>query len=258
MKKIEIQAHRGVSNTCPENTLPAFERAIAESFAYIETDCKFTKDSVCVLLHDHTVNRTCRRAGGSPLDEQTKISSLTNDELQKLDAGIYMGDEFAGTHVPTLEEGLAFVKGKNIRIKLDNVFESFDERQFEIFCDIIEHADMGDQLAFACKTLPYLAYLAERFPDAEMNYDGIVTDEALEKAYKYAAGRLITWIPYDNGRAYWFAGEKANKNLCAKAKKYGRLGIWATATHDEVLYAVNEFDADAVESDGSIKPEHFV
>lgn len=53
-----IIAHRGASAYAPENTLQAFEKAIEMGAAVIETDVHQTKDSVVVIMHDLSVNRT--------------------------------------------------------------------------------------------------------------------------------------------------------------------------------------------------------
>ena len=62
---MNFQAHRGVSTEYPENTMPAFIAAVEQGYTYIETDPLVTKDNVCVLMHDKTLNRTCRNDDGS-------------------------------------------------------------------------------------------------------------------------------------------------------------------------------------------------
>jgi glycerophosphoryl diester phosphodiesterase len=47
-------AHRGASRECPENTLPAFERALARGADGIELDVHATRDGVVVVHHDPT------------------------------------------------------------------------------------------------------------------------------------------------------------------------------------------------------------
>ena len=64
---VKLQAHRGVSAECPENTMPAFITAIEQGYNAIETDVMATKDNVLVLHHDATINRTARRADGSDI-----------------------------------------------------------------------------------------------------------------------------------------------------------------------------------------------
>ena len=48
----KLQAHRGVSTDAPENTMAAFREAVRQGYEIIEFDPKFTKDNICVVLHD--------------------------------------------------------------------------------------------------------------------------------------------------------------------------------------------------------------
>ena len=92
-------AHRGASETHPENTIPAFMEAIAAGAQMIEFDIQLTKDSALVIMHDETVDRTTNGKG--------KVSELTLAEIRQLDAGSKKGAQYAGTRVPTFEEALA-------------------------------------------------------------------------------------------------------------------------------------------------------
>ena len=71
-----ICAHRGASDTHPENTLAAFHQAIRLGAQMIEFDVASSKDGQLVLMHDATVDRTT--------DGQGLVSDLTLSELQML------------------------------------------------------------------------------------------------------------------------------------------------------------------------------
>ena len=73
-----ICAHRGASDTHPENTLAAFREAIQLGAHMIEFDVALSKDGQLVLMHDTTVDRTT--------DGDGPVSELTLAELKKLDA----------------------------------------------------------------------------------------------------------------------------------------------------------------------------
>jgi glycerophosphoryl diester phosphodiesterase len=99
-------AHRGHSIACPENTLVAYQQAIALGVEMIECDVNITRDGKLVMIHDPTLDRTTNGSG--------RVSSATWDEIQRLDAGAKFGPEFAGSRVPSTEETLLTFKAAGI------------------------------------------------------------------------------------------------------------------------------------------------
>ena len=57
MHERRLYAHRGASAERPENTLPAFERAVEVGADSIETDVHMTRDGVPIIAHDDTALR---------------------------------------------------------------------------------------------------------------------------------------------------------------------------------------------------------
>ena len=71
-------AHRGLFDNrrgIPENSLPAFRRAVEAGYG-VELDVQLTADDRLVVFHDETLRRIC----GDP----RKLHELTYDELMKL------------------------------------------------------------------------------------------------------------------------------------------------------------------------------
>ncbi|WP_332696781.1 glycerophosphodiester phosphodiesterase [Halalkalibacter lacteus] len=57
-------AHRGWSSKAPENTLAAFQLALQEPPMYaVELDVHLSKDSIPVVIHDHSLERTTNGSG---------------------------------------------------------------------------------------------------------------------------------------------------------------------------------------------------
>jgi len=85
-----VIAHRGASAYRPENTLSAYELAVAQAADMIEIDLHCTRDGAVVVAHDAELER---------LGGRGEIGAATLAEVQALDAG-------AGERVPTLDEVL--------------------------------------------------------------------------------------------------------------------------------------------------------
>lgn len=102
--------HRGYNTIAPENTLSAYKLSKKNNFNIVETDVRFTKDNVPVLLHDETINRTARNKDGSVIAEQIKIEDITYQEALNYDFGIWKSKEFSGEKIPTLKEFLYLCK----------------------------------------------------------------------------------------------------------------------------------------------------
>jgi glycerophosphoryl diester phosphodiesterase len=56
-------AHRGGAGDWPENTMPAFEAAVALGYHYLETDVHLTRDGVLCAFHDDRLDRVTDRKG---------------------------------------------------------------------------------------------------------------------------------------------------------------------------------------------------
>ena len=93
-------AHRGLHDRelgIPENSLPAFARAVEQGKA-IELDLHATADNRLVVLHDFQLKRM---TGVPGIVEEWSLEDLRKLRLQGTDA-----------HIPTLDEVLELVDGK--------------------------------------------------------------------------------------------------------------------------------------------------
>ena len=260
MSKFRFQAHRGDSAFYPENTIASYSAAIAQGYDIIELDPRFTADNACVCFHDRNINRTARYDDGSVIEEPTPVSSILLKDLCRLDVGLFKGEEFRGTRVCTLAGALAYIaycENSSIGIKVDNVLQSYSQEQLEIFGKIIDHCGIVRQVGLTCYTLPYLKYMAERFPKCELHYDGVITPEALETCGRLSdAGRRVTiWVPYDNEATSWAKARKADAEYCRELHQYGEVGIWLISEPEELKMARDVFGADAIETNGTLKPD---
>lgn len=257
--RIRIEAHRGVGTDAPENTLPAFEAAARQGYDMIELDLKFTADDRCVVLHDSSVGRTGRHPDGSALEapENRKIAELTFDEARTLDYGLWKGESFRGTEIPLFSDVLAFAKQAGIPLKIDNSYELFTAERRELLYRLIEEADMGPLVGFTCANVSSYKEVAERFPEAEFHYDGVINPENVAALQTIAKGhRTTVWIPFPCDATSWVSDKirRASKEFTEELHALGfEVGIWLLRRDEELATAI-EYGADIIETDGAVKP----
>ena len=132
---LDLQGHRGARGLAPENTLPAFEAALAIGVNTLELDIGVTADDVLVISHDPYLNPTLARdASGAWLKARgPNLHSLTLAQLQTYDVGRINPDTayaktfssqqpVDGTRVPTLAALFARVQAlgaANVRFNIE-------------------------------------------------------------------------------------------------------------------------------------------
>lgn len=107
-----VVAHRGYSSKAPENTIAAFNMAIAARADYFECDVHRCKSGEIVVIHDETVDKTTNGSG--------KVSDFTLEQLKELSAGYSQkfGNQFETERIPTLNQVLKLAKGQ-IKVEIE-------------------------------------------------------------------------------------------------------------------------------------------
>ncbi|ERJ60541.1 glycerophosphodiester phosphodiesterase family protein [Sphingobacterium paucimobilis] len=101
-----VSAHRGgPSAGYPENAIETFSRIANKMPAIIECDIRLSKDSILVLMHDETLERTTTGKG--------RINKLNLTDLKELKLKDSEG-KVTSYRIPTLEEALVWGRGKVI------------------------------------------------------------------------------------------------------------------------------------------------
>lgn len=115
-----ISGHRGGTiKGFPENSIEAFQNTLKYTPAFFEIDPRLTKDSVVVLMHDATLNRTTNGTG--------KVADFTYAELQKLRLKDVDGN-LTEYKIPTLKEAIKWSRGKTV-LNLDKKDVPFELQQ---------------------------------------------------------------------------------------------------------------------------------
>ncbi len=109
-----LVGHRGSSAVAPENTLAAFQQALADGADAIELDVHLSRDGEVVVIHDARLERTTNGRG--------KVKNRTLPELKRLSAGAWFDKKYSSERIPTLDEVFECVGGKmgvNIELKTE-------------------------------------------------------------------------------------------------------------------------------------------
>jgi len=131
--KIMVIAHRADWREAPENSVMAVKKAIEKGVNMVEIDLALTKDSVLVLMHDNTIDRTTTGKG--------KPSDYTLEEIKKF----YLKDGLGvptQMRIPTLDEILDTTQGE-IFINLDKAFDYFD-----LVYPVLKKRNLFDEVLF--------------------------------------------------------------------------------------------------------------
>lgn len=107
---VRVVARRGDAEHAPENTLPAFESAIAGGADAVELDVHPTADGRLVVHHYYHLGSS---DNGSGLVHEKSMA-----ELKSLDSGSWFHLQFAGVTKPSLSEVFELCRGK-VQLEID-------------------------------------------------------------------------------------------------------------------------------------------
>lgn len=206
-------AHRGHSIAYPENTLEAYRKAIELGVEMIECDVNITSDGKLVMMHDSTLDRTTNGSG--------LVSSVTWDEIQRLDAGGKFKPEFAGARIPSAEETLLLYKEAGIFSCIEVKGANADEANrialglVELFVkhDLLDTTFMSsythDAVHLAQSKCPELKTAVERLPDdsppnpaESLRQAKSFNAPALQHQYSYLDADTVR-VLHENNIAVW-------------------------------------------------------
>ena len=127
-------AHRGDPVTAVENTMPAFEAALAAGADMIELDVRLSRDGVPIVIHDADLGRIWN----SPVPVNSLDAAAVADLRGPGEVGI-----------PTLEEVVRRVVGADVQLMVDLPAEDAGVAAF----DLITKLGLVDRCVFAGETV---------------------------------------------------------------------------------------------------------
>jgi len=169
----KIQAHRGASAYCPENTIEAFKLAIEQKADCIELDVHLSKDGYVVVAHDERLERVSDGVG--------LINYYTLEELKAFNFNKPFPEQPA-CKIPTLEEVYELIKETDItvNVELKTTELLYPELPGKLVCLEREY-NMGERVLYSSFNHYSLAAIKQINPDAKT---GLL----------YAMGMIDPWV----------------------------------------------------------------
>jgi glycerophosphoryl diester phosphodiesterase len=234
MHALDIQGHRGARGLLPENTLPAFARALSIGVTTLELDCAITRDGVVVVSHDSTLNPDITRDedGRWITSAELPIAQFTFGQLQRFDVGrIDPASPYAarfpqqqpldGTRMPRLDEVFALTRKAgntavrfNIETKLSPLLPQrtvAPEAFAAALIKVIQNHALEDRVviqSFDWSTLAVTQKEAPRIKTAYLSAQQDFTDNILahETVSPWNAGRHVSQFGGSVPRMIYAAG----------------------------------------------------
>jgi len=182
-KPVIISGHRGgMMPGYPENSIEAFEKTLSIMPSFFEIDPQLTKDSVLILMHDDTFNRTT--------DLQGKVKDYTYTQIKNVKLKDREG-KLTDFKIPTLKEALDWSQGKTI-FQLDNkgvpyaTYVKFLKEN--PYPNVVLGLRKDDEVAYYAKHLEYVMFMkpfhsmkdVESFEKLNVSYDRMIAWIGLE------------------------------------------------------------------------------
>ena len=177
---IIISGHRGGREEgFPENSLEGFQNVLRQAPAIFEIDPRLTKDSIIVLMHDATLDRTTTGKG--------LLRDYTWDQLKSIRLKDSKG-HITPFSIPTLEEVILWSRNKTI-VNLDK-----KDVPLEMIAALIKKLQAEDYVMVTVHTGAQARYYYHRFP-------GIMLSAFTRTMAEYE-DMAISGVPWQNMIAY--------------------------------------------------------
>lgn len=183
-KNIDIQGHRGCRGLLPENTIPAFIKAIELGVHTLELDLAISKDSVVVVSHEPFMSRTtCLDLNGKEIpeafDKAYNLYQMTFDSIKQFDCGLKPHPRFPEQlkieiNKPSLEEVIVTSKSLNPDIKFnieikarpeyDDVFTPQPKAYVNLVLDVIKKNNVFNKVNLQCFDVRILEEIHQQAP----------------------------------------------------------------------------------------------
>jgi glycerophosphoryl diester phosphodiesterase len=192
--EFDIEGHRGCRGLLPENTIPAFLKALELGVNTLEMDVVITKDKQVLVSHDPFMSHEiCRTPEGINITAEREkvynIFQMNYEQVSQYDCGLKAHPRFPGqikiaVSKPLLREVIdateKFIKAHsimvnyNIEIKSspdgDNIFHPDFEEFTELLIGVIAGKNIIKRTIIQCFDIRPLRYLRKKYPAITLSY----------------------------------------------------------------------------------------
>ena len=168
---LEMIAHRGSFFLgMPENSIPAFRTARELGYKYIECDVLPTSDGKYVIMHDASINRTCKTSAYGTISGTVNVDSKTFDYLRS-NYVLASDNPKYRQPIPSLQEYLIACRGSDSIAMIELKSDSFTDSQLaEIYGICINYLGKG-KFCFNSSKYAKLDYMRALDADIELFYE---------------------------------------------------------------------------------------
>ena len=236
-------AHRGASQYAPQNTLVSFKLASQLGFDAVETDIRFTKDNVPVILHDETINSTSNGRG--------RIADMTLAQARKYNFG---NSAYGTQKIPTLKEAVRTCKENGLTEYLE-IKTHLTEAQAKNIVSIVRGGGMSPDTVWlvwenSTSNLEKMNRLADKSSAIGILSEGMTTRTI----------SLASSLKKKSGREFWICSfvDAITKNLITKAHKAGiKVNAWTLSDSIQAakLYG---WGIDSITTNGCVNVKNYL
>lgn len=231
-KNLDIQGHRGCRGLMPENSIPAFIKAIELGVTTLELDLAVTEDKIVVISHEPWLSHEfCTNLSGKRIEKSKEkefnIFGMSYETLKQYDCGSlphprFPHQQLIPVYKPSLSEMIDSVKSYcknknrplpyfNIEIKREPEYDGIFCPPVEEFCELVLKVIRDQKIEKHCtlqsfdwETLLICHKLAPDIPLAMLVENNLSPQENLDKLgfkpqiyspyFKLLDANLLEWV----------------------------------------------------------------
>ena len=257
--KIDVQGHRGCRGLLPENTLPAFAKAIDLGVHTLELDIAITKDNMVIVSHEPYMNpEFCLLPNGDSFDEQEgknyNLYKMTSDEIKAFDCGTKFHPRFPKQEKlkvskPLLSDVFDLVKEKNSDVKFNIEIKSlpeyygkytpFPKEYIDLVLEEIDNSGLGSRVNLQSFDIAILEEIKKQMPKMPV---ALLVDEneIIEAKQSELSFKPEIISPYY---------KLLNKGIVAKLQSNNQLVIPWTVNSENDMHAMIDCQVDGIITD---------